>query len=248
MSPVPVLDVLRRAVRHVSIIGRRGPLQAAFSTKELRELTAPDGTSMLPLAPELLGPPTQQLALTLDASARAVPIGVTSVQHIVTALGHHDDPAAAYVDPGLSHLRTGGGGRVLGAEARTLRCVYASGWAATGGRRVLASTMLDDAVVADDTVDLESVPVEVEEGVRARRILQYDRWKMIDVEEVRRGAEMDKEQARQSVGVVIWHHISIWSYLYMLTKKSDCVFSVRPPTKAWYAEIIREFAQSQGNR
>ncbi|KAH8996416.1 hypothetical protein EDB86DRAFT_2918059 [Lactarius hatsudake] len=53
-----------------------------------------------------------------------------------------------------------------------------------------------DALVADDTVDLESVPVEVEEGVQVKRILQYDRWKKIDVEEVRRGAEMDKEQSR----------------------------------------------------
>ncbi|KAH9069787.1 FAD/NAD-P-binding domain-containing protein [Lactarius deliciosus] len=282
--PSPVLDVLRRsAVRHVSIIGRRGPLQAAFTTKELRELTSLDGTSMLPLAPELLSPPTpdakltrqqsrllqllqrqqqrgtpepgpshtkswsldffrsptalatapgsQQLALTLahtalDASARAVPTGVTSVQHtdlVVTALGHHSDPAAAYIDPALGHLRTGRGGRVLDAAGRALRRVYASGWAATGARGVLASTMLDaygvadailadchsgeareaptveyseDALVADDAVDLESVPEEVVEGVRARRVVQYDQWKNIDAEEVRRGTEMDKERER----------------------------------------------------
>ena len=35
--PTSVLDVLdRSAVQHVSIIGRRGPLQAAFTTKELQ--------------------------------------------------------------------------------------------------------------------------------------------------------------------------------------------------------------------
>ncbi|KAH9032425.1 FAD/NAD-P-binding domain-containing protein [Lactarius pseudohatsudake] len=261
---------------------------AAFTTKELRELTSLDGTSMLPLAPELLSPPTpdakltrqqsrllqllqrqqqrgtpepgpsrtkswsldffrsptalatapgsQRLALTLahtalDASARAVPTGVTSVQHtdlVVTALGHHSDPAAAYVDPALGHLRTGRGGRVLDAAGRALRHVYASGWAATGARGVLASTMLDayavadailadcrfgddgaadtrdepaaeyseDALVAENAVDLESVPEEVVEGVRARRVVQYDQWKKIDAEEVRHGAETDKERER----------------------------------------------------
>ncbi|KAI9449457.1 FAD/NAD-P-binding domain-containing protein [Lactarius psammicola] len=288
--PAPVLGVLRRsAVRHVSIIGRRGPLQAAFTTKELRELTTLDGTSMLPLAPEILAPPTPDAKLTrqqtrllqllqqqqrgasrapdpgpshtkswsldffrsptalvtapdrhrhrlsltlahttLDASARAVPTGVTSVQHtdlVVAALGHHADPAAAYVDPALGHLRTGRGGRVLDDTGHALRHVYASGWAATGARGVLASTMLDayavadailrdyhfgdareapvpeyseDTLVADDAVDLESVPEEVEEGVRTRRVVQYDQWKKIDAEEVRRGAEMDKERERMS--------------------------------------------------
>ncbi|KAH9008456.1 FAD/NAD-P-binding domain-containing protein [Lactarius hengduanensis] len=156
-------------------------------------------------------PGSQQLALTR----------VTSVQHtdlVVTALGHNADPAAAHVDPGLGYLRTGCGGWVLDAEGRSLRRVYASGWAATGARGTLALTILDaygvtdsiladydydadaenseDALVADDTVDLESVPVEVEEGVRARRILQYDQWKKIDAEEVRCGAEMDKERER----------------------------------------------------
>ncbi|KAH9055464.1 FAD/NAD-P-binding domain-containing protein [Lactarius vividus] len=236
--PVPVLDVRRRsAVPHVSIIGRCGPLQAAF-TKELRELTALDGTSMLSLAPELRGPLTsdakptrqqsrllqllqqqqqqrqRQLALTVahsaldaSASARAVPTG-EHTDLVVIALGHHADPAAAYVDPGLGHLRTWRGRRVLDAEGRTLRRVYASGWAATGARGVLVSTVLDaesiladhdydadareapgaensDALIADDTVDLESVPVEVEEG-----------WKKTDAEEVRRGTEKDKEHER----------------------------------------------------
>ncbi|KAH9055515.1 FAD/NAD-P-binding domain-containing protein [Lactarius vividus] len=220
--------------KHVSII----PF-----TKELRELTVLDGTSMLSLAPELRGPLTsdakptrqqsrllqllqqqqqqqrqRQLALTLalsaldaSASARAVPTG-EHTDLVVIALGHHADPAAAYVDPGLGHLRTWRGRRVLDAEGRTLRRVYASGWATTGARRVLVSTVLDahgvaesiladhdydanarevpaaensDALVADDTVDLESVPVEVEEG-----------WKKTDAEEVRRGTEKDKGHER----------------------------------------------------
>ena len=285
--PEPVLEVLRSsAVRHVSIIGRRGPLQAAFTTKELRELTTLDGTSMDPLAPELLTPtpdakltrqqsrlmqllqkqqqqqqqqqlgtfdphskswsldffrsPTalaaapdwhrHRLALTLahttlDASARAVPTGATSILHtdlVVPALGHHADPAMPYVDPALGHMRTARGGRVLDDAGRTLKRVYASGWAATGARGVLASTMLDayavadtilmdyqsgdaegaeherseDVLVADDVVDLESVPEEVEEGVRARRVVQYDQWKKIDEAEVWCGGEVAKERER----------------------------------------------------
>ena len=54
----------------------------------------------------------------------------------------------------------------------------------------------EDALVVDNAVDLESVPGEVEEGVWARRVVQYDQWKKIDAEEVRRGAEMDKERER----------------------------------------------------
>jgi adrenodoxin-NADP+ reductase len=67
--PEPVLDVLRRsAVRHVSIIGRRGPLQAAFTTKSCANSLSLDGTSMHPLAPELLGAPTPDAKLTRQQS------------------------------------------------------------------------------------------------------------------------------------------------------------------------------------
>ena len=283
--PESVLEVLRSsAVRHVSIIGRRGPLQAAFTNKELRELTSLDGASMLPLAPELLVPapdvkltrqqsrlmqllqqqqqqqqqqrgtsnthtkswsldffrsPTSlapapsghkhKLALTLshtalDASSRAVPTGATSVLHtdlVIPALGHHADPAHAYIDPALGHMRTASGGRVLDGDGRALRRVYASGWAAMGARGVLASTMLDayavaDAILSDyqvvvgggaecsedvlvapdDVVDLESVPGEVEEGVRANRVVQYEQWKEIDEAETWGGAEVGKERER----------------------------------------------------
>jgi adrenodoxin-NADP+ reductase len=283
--PEPVLEVLRgSAVRHVSIIGRRGPLQAAFTNKELRELTSLNGASMDPLAPELLAPapdvkltrqqsrlvqllqlqqqqqkcdiptphtkswsldffrsPTaltpapsrhqNKLALTLahtalDASVRAVPTGATSVLHtdlVVAALGHRADPAQAYVDPALGHMRAAPGGRVLDGNGCAVRRVYASGWAATGARGVLASTMLDayavadsilsdyqagdaggasehgssdDVLIADDVVDLESVPREVEEGVRARRVVQYEQWKEIDEAEAWCGAEAVKERER----------------------------------------------------
>lgn len=53
--PEHVLDVLSRSiVKHVSIIGRRGPLQAAFTNKELRELLTLPEASMVPVDPSLL--------------------------------------------------------------------------------------------------------------------------------------------------------------------------------------------------
>ncbi|KAH8993482.1 hypothetical protein EDB92DRAFT_1934549 [Lactarius akahatsu] len=199
-------------------------LQAAFTAKEPRELTALDGTSMLPLVPELLGPPTPDAKLTRQQSRllqllqqqRVSPeLGhsrtktwsldffrsptslstapgsqqlaltrVTTVQHIdlvVTALGYHADPAAAYVDPGHGHLRTGRGGRVLDARgARYGTSMRPADYA--DAREAPAAENSEDTLVADDTVDLESVSVEVEEGVRARRILRYDKWKKIDAE------------------------------------------------------------------
>ena len=51
--PESVLEILRSsAVRHVSIIGRRGPLDTAYTNKELHERTSLNA-SMRPLAPEL---------------------------------------------------------------------------------------------------------------------------------------------------------------------------------------------------
>ena len=93
-----------------------------------------------------------------------------------------------------------------------------------GARGVLASTMLDayavadailsdyqvgdaggvasehgssdDVLVADDVIVLESVPGEVEEGVRANRVVQYEQWKEIDEAEAWCGAEVGKERER----------------------------------------------------
>ncbi|EIW82908.1 ferredoxin adrenodoxin reductase [Coniophora puteana RWD-64-598 SS2] len=53
--PTSVLDVLRQsAVKHVSIMARRGPLEAAFTTKELRELMNLPDASMVPLSSSIL--------------------------------------------------------------------------------------------------------------------------------------------------------------------------------------------------
>lgn len=56
--PQSVLSVLERsAVEHVSIVGRRGPLQAAFTVKELREMMNLPDSSMVPLDAALLQSP-----------------------------------------------------------------------------------------------------------------------------------------------------------------------------------------------
>ena len=53
--PAHVLDVLARSqVRHVSIVGRRGPAQAAFTAKELREMMTLENTSFVPLDPSVI--------------------------------------------------------------------------------------------------------------------------------------------------------------------------------------------------
>jgi adrenodoxin-NADP+ reductase len=145
---------------------------------------------------------------------------------VVTVLGHHTDPLQAYYDPSQGHLCTTRG-RVMDATGHALHRIYASGWAGTGARGVLAATMIDayavadtiladhhssgngsgtgaeampihhleDALVSED-VDLESVPREIEQGVKERQVVQYDQWKNIDAEEVRRGEESGKERER----------------------------------------------------
>ncbi|KAG6918405.1 hypothetical protein DXG01_014810 [Tephrocybe rancida] len=208
--PRPVLDVLSRSqVKHVSIFARRGPLEAAFTTKELRVLVNLPDAAMVPIPQPILdetplGEPTRQqgrilqllrkgstnpfgttaktwsleffrsptglaapapgsgsglarLALAHTALSadhgRAVPTGATSAvatSLVVTSLGFRADPQGPFYDPALSRMRTAPGGRVVdpGAGA-ALRNVYASGWAATGARGVLAATMMDAYAVAD---------------------------------------------------------------------------------------------------
>ncbi|KAF9003083.1 hypothetical protein BDQ17DRAFT_1409390 [Cyathus striatus] len=66
--PEKVLEVLASSkVRHVSIFGRRGPLEAAFTMKELREMINLPDSSMHPLSPEILNP-TSKESLTRQQS------------------------------------------------------------------------------------------------------------------------------------------------------------------------------------
>lgn len=292
--PEPVLDVLRRsAVQHVSIIGRRGPFEAAFTTKELREMMNLEEASMDPLDPSLIQIPegvqlTRQqsriiqilqkgsknkpgstrkswsldffrspigLALpstpgelsssakpltlnlahnTLSPEKRAVPTGETSTlptSLVVTSLGHHADPSTPWYEPVLGHVRTVGG-RVIDEHGSKVKGVYASGWAATGAKGVLASTMMDAYAVADtiladkfpeefrkegdvldkvekragneeqtrtvlpQEVNIESLPEEIEKAVKEGSVTSYQDWKLVDVEEIRKGEERSKERER----------------------------------------------------
>ena len=145
--------------------------------------------------------PQPQLALTLvhtalDPSGRGIPTGVTSVQQtnlIMSALGHHADPAVAYVDPVFGHLCTQHWGRVLDGADPTLCCVLALtmldvfpvadtiladhhfGDRGAGAREGLTAECSEDVLLADG-IDAE--------GVRAKRVVQDDQWKMIGAEEV----------------------------------------------------------------
>lgn len=277
--PQPVLEMLSRStVKHVSIIGRRGPLEAAFTMKELRELMNLPDASMVPLDPTILQPspgtaltrqqsrilqllgkgsknppgstrktwsldffrsPTGLIHSPSQSSAqlslahtivdprtqRAVPTGDTSTistSLVVTSLGFHGEPTASFYDPGLGHLRTLGA-RIINNSGHALKNVYASGWAATGAKGVLASTMINayDAadtilgdvlpdrapppsssvelaqdVVLNPTPDLDGVPREVEEGIKDSSVTTYEDWKKIDEEEVRRGHAVGKERER----------------------------------------------------
>lgn len=204
--PIPVLELLSRSqVKHVSIFGRRGPLEAAFTMKELREMINLPEASMVPIEPALLeltpdmtltrqqsrvlqllkkgsknlpgttpkswsldffrsptnlSPPTADSSLarltlahtTVDPThARAIPTGESTTiptSMVITSLGFHGEPASSFYDPALGHLRSLSG-RIISSSGRALKNVYASGWAATGAKGVLASTMLNAYAVAD---------------------------------------------------------------------------------------------------
>ena len=267
----------KSTVRHVSVIGRRGPYEVAFTAKELRELLDLPGVVMEPLPPEILQPkegikPTRQqsrivsllqrgskeapkgpgedfkswsleffrsptgivptpnspssnlelsLAHTvLDPSNKAVPTGATSIlptDLVITSLGHRSEPTAHWYDPGLGHVRNVSG-RVVDERGDVLKNVYTSGWASTGAKGVLATTMmnaydvaqtlLSDAqspvpgarsVMSEDVEEasLEDLPEEVERGLESSRVITHKAWKEVDEEEVRRGAGLGgKERER----------------------------------------------------
>ena len=267
--PKPVLDVFSRStVKHVSIIGRRGPLEAAFTIKELREMINLPEASMIPLNPSLLTTPqppppsnsptrqqsrilqllqkgsknqhgttsktwsldffrspiglippsansSAQLSLshtTLDPQTnRAVPTGEISTlptDLVITSLGFHGEPSAMYYDPSLGHLRNVSG-RIIDHAGTIFNNVYTSGWAATGAKGVLASTMMNAYGVADTIISDwvlngrdkalnldDEPPEEVQTALKEGLVTNYADWKKIDEEEVRRGEAIGKERER----------------------------------------------------
>lgn len=277
--PDPVLDLLSRSqVRKVSIVGRRGPFQAAFTAKEVREMMDLSEAAMTPLDDTVLEAPNTDITrqqsrivsllkkgsrnkpaeglkswsldffrspiglspssstgsrfdlslahTVLDGDNRAVPTGQTSTlptDLVITSLGHRSEPTSEWYDPSLGHVRNVAG-RVIDESGNILKNVYTSGWAATGARGVLASTMLNayalvetilaDAKVASPTGSatdlalakpvlsgsssrLDELPAEVVDGLNDGSVMTHEDWKVIDEEEVRRGEESGgKERER----------------------------------------------------
>ena len=152
--PQPVLDLLScSTVKHVSIIRRRGPLEAAFTMKELHEMINLPEASMVPLNPFLLATPPSNPPLTQQQSQllQLLKQGSKNLSGIMSktwSLHFFRSPPWVFMpnqhtnfyDPGLRHLRTLSG-RVINTCDTTLKNVYASDWAATGAKGVLASTI-----------------------------------------------------------------------------------------------------------
>ncbi|KAL5522257.1 ARH1 [Sanghuangporus sanghuang] len=297
--PSSVLSVLRKSsIKHVAIIGRRGPLEASFTTKELREMMNLEGTALSPIPDSVLSESNDGAQLTrqqtrllqllqkgsanvfgstektwsidffrsptglastpadsshptrlslahtmLDKERKAVPTGETSfidTDLVLTSLGYRAEPTGDWYEPALGIVRNTSG-RVVDQEGRVLRNVYASGWAATGAKGVLASTMLNahsvvDTIISDlqvqsgdgvtgseeglqtgpvpppatnildgETIDLLnpnsdmlSVPEEILAAKRRGNVMNYEDWKRVDEEEVRRGEKAGKERERMS--------------------------------------------------
>lgn len=311
--PQRVLDALHNSrVKHVNVVGRRGPKEVAFTAKELREMLNLPNVSLEKLRTEahdatepgekkltrqqsrilqlirggskasfgstprswsldffrspiglerLPEGPSRALRLSLanmavdEDTGKAIPTGSTctlDTDLVLYSLGYHSEmDGLPWVDNSLGTVRNAGG-RVISADGRVCRNVYASGWAANGARGVLASTMLNahalvDTILSDlryqdkasnsethpfqttgvpvvpspadalgggigsggdstvgskqilaqsEDVDLDTVPPEVTEGVKAGRVMRYQDWKKVDAEEVRRGFTSGKERER----------------------------------------------------
>jgi adrenodoxin-NADP+ reductase len=142
---------------------------------------------------------------------------------VVTAPGYHWDPLLAYCDPTLCDLRTNRGrvldttSRALrrvyssgwaatgarGVLIATMIDAYAVTDAIMGNHLgdgpgcggevvpVQGEAYSNDVLASEDV--LESVPRTVEQGVKEKRVVEYDEWKKIDGDEMRRCIEGAKE-------------------------------------------------------
>jgi hypothetical protein len=152
--PAPVhRRLLPLRVRHVSIIGRR-PLQAASITKEPHKLTNPAGAFMLPLAPEFCRSAMPDTKLTCQQSCR-------TTQTLPWRTSIRDRACAA-----CSRRR---------CSAHTVGILADHHFGLAGD--VDAAEFSEEALVAIDAVDLERTSGEIDEGARARCVVQYDQWR-----------------------------------------------------------------------
>lgn len=207
-------------VKHVEIVGRRGPEDVRFTPKEVREIMSLESAVMDPIPPQLFEridtpslsrqqtrivqllqkgskiPSNQSHELkTFSMRFFEQPVGYRILEQglveleleetcvapsgdvvpanpprrrtvhtnlIVTSLGYESSPALfnglegiayPWFDERSKHIRTlSAGGRVLSADGRIVRNVYASGWAGRGAHGVLAGTVIDANDVASAIV------------------------------------------------------------------------------------------------
>ncbi|PVF99397.1 hypothetical protein CPB86DRAFT_703316 [Serendipita vermifera] len=137
----------------------------------------------------------------LDEEERAVPTGLTEhvkTDLIVNSVGYRSEPLEPdWFNGALGRVRQSGS-RVLSSQEKPVDRTYTSGWAANGAKGVLATTMMDAYNVAERILeDSLSGPqdVQVEKGVpfevqsSTQRVINYQDWKRIDTEEIRRGQQ-----------------------------------------------------------
>jgi adrenodoxin-NADP+ reductase len=152
LTPPSEISLTRQQTRVMQILqkGSKNALGTTPKTWSLEFFRSP-----IALSPPSPTNPSSTLTLAHTAvdptTRRAVPTGKTSTLNtslVITSLGFRAEPISPFYDPALGHLRVIAG-RVAQSSGTALRNVYASGWAATGAKGVLASTMIDAYAVAD---------------------------------------------------------------------------------------------------
>jgi ferredoxin--NADP+ reductase len=161
--PEPVMDALRASrVREVHVIGRRGPAQAKFTTKELRELGELAGVSVTV--------PSAELALTggFDSSGESAELAAADRRvrgNLVAMTGWDADVvAAAEAEAGASGAEAAAGAQ----PPRQLRLrfwlrpveIEKSAEGTVGGLR-LERTRLSETGVFEGTGEFETIDVQM---------------------------------------------------------------------------------------
>jgi ferredoxin/flavodoxin---NADP+ reductase len=167
--PEPVMDALRSSrVREVHVIGRRGPAQAKFTTKELRELGELPGVTVTV--------PSRELALTggFDLSGESGELAAADRRvrgNLVAMAGWDADVVAAAAENAAVEdgAAENGAAAVVGGEApRQLRlrfwlrpvAIEKSAAGTVGGLR-LERTRLSASGVFEGTGEFETIDVQM---------------------------------------------------------------------------------------
>jgi ferredoxin--NADP+ reductase len=166
--PEPVMDALRSSrVREVHVIGRRGPAQAKFTTKELRELGELPGVTVTV--------PTQELALTggFDLSGESGELAAADrrVRGNLVAMAGWDAAAAAENAAAAAANAAAGDGGPEGAGGEAPRQLRLRFWlrpvaieksaAGTVGGLRLERTRLSASGVFEGTGEFETIDVQM---------------------------------------------------------------------------------------